>query len=159
MKTFLSYINESAIDLPKNSLDETVFDFFDDRPPVLKAGIKYQIAKDVDDIEEMVHIRRFYMVGSILTRTYSKNCDIDVTVEVDERNVDEMLENKLLKTVEKMNGKLATGTTHPINYYIYIKEDTEIDEHRFDGIYDIINDKVIFKYVNHELQIKTIDQI
>jgi|688.fasta_scaffold86856_4 hypothetical protein len=143
MKTFSEFINESAIDLPKNSLDPTVFDFFDDRLPVLKAGIKYQIAKDVDVIEEILHIKRFYIVGSILSRKYSKNADIDVTVEVDERNIDEMLEAKAFKLVEKMNGKLAVGTTHPINYYIFVKEDEEIEEGRFEGIYDVINDKWI----------------
>lgn len=143
MKTFSEYINESAVDLPKNSLDPTVFDFFDDRLPVLKAGIKYQIAKDVDAIEEVLRIKRFYIVGSILSRKYSKDADIDVTVEVDEKNIDEMLEAKAFRLVDKMNGKLAVGTTHPINYYIFVKEDEEIEEGRFEGIYDVINDKWI----------------
>lgn len=143
MKTFSEYINESALDIPKNSLDPTVFDFFDDRLPVLKAGIKYQIAKDVDAIEEVLRIKRFYIVGSILSRKYNQDTDIDVTVEVDERNIDEMLEAKAFRLVDKMNGKLAIGTTHPINYYIFVKQDEEIEEHRFEGIYDVINDKWI----------------
>jgi hypothetical protein len=141
-KIFSEFIKESIIDIPKQSLDATVFDFYDDKLPTLKTGIRVQIAKDIDRIEEIVPVRRFYMVGSILSRHYNKDCDIDITVDVYEKNVNDILETKLLKFINELNGSLAIGTTHPINYYINVSDD-EIDEHRYDAIYDIINQRWI----------------
>ena len=153
MKTFSEFIKESVVDIPKNSLDPDVFDFFDDRLPVLKTGIKYQIAKDVDAIEEYIRIRKFNIVGSILTRQYTKNSDIDVTIEVNEKDSNDMLESKVVKFVHKLNGKLAVGTTHPINYYIYVSDD-ELDPYKYDAIYDVINDKWIKQPKNLEVNVE-----
>jgi predicted nucleotidyltransferase len=139
MKKFDTYLTESIVDIPKNNLDPTVFDFpDDDRPPYLKPAVKKQIMEDVDKFADIVGINRFYVVGSILTKHYSERSDIDVTIEVFKEEVDDVLHGKLLTLIKLLNGKLATGTTHPINYYILLDKP---DEDRFDAMYDVPNDR------------------
>lgn len=138
MKTFFDYIKESVISLPRNSLDPNVFTFPEGMAPILNTGIKKQILADVDGINKYLTVKDFYMVGSILTKSYAENSDIDINVEVYKEDVDDVVQLKLLSIIKQMNGKLATGTSHPINYYIQLEDR---DDDNFDGIYDVINEK------------------
>ena len=138
MKPFDQYLKESVIDIPKPNLDPNVFDFPDDgRPPYLKPVIKKQIMEDVDKFADIMGIKRFYIVGSILTKTYTEKSDIDVNIEGYREEIDDVLQAKLLTLIKLLNGHFATGTTHPINYYILLNDP---DEERFDGMYDVSND-------------------
>lgn len=127
-----SYINESVIDIPRNSLDPTVFQFRDDSYPIMHPMIKTQIQYDIEDIDDVVHVNRYYVIGSILTNKYSPTSDIDINVEVNARNKMEM--EDAIKVIKDINGRLAPGTTHPINYYIM---ENKYDLMKTDAAYDV----------------------
>jgi len=138
MKPFNEFINESVLDIPRNTLDPKVFQFEDAKPPVLNTAIKKQILTDVANFEALTPIKHVHIVGSILTKTYSANSDIDVNIGIYREDVDDLMQGKLSITVKKLNGRLAYGTIHPINYYLLFNEP---DPERFDAIYDVPNEK------------------
>lgn len=140
MIPFSTYINESVLDIPRNTLDPLVFQFEDGKPPILNPAIKKQIQIDVGQLEKLVTIKQLYVVGSILTKTYSPNSDIDVNVEIFKEEVDDLMQAKLSMTIKALNGKLAVGTLHPINYYIMFNE---ANPERFDAIYDVPSERWI----------------
>jgi hypothetical protein len=108
---------ESVIDIPRNSLDPAVFQFPDDGFPILQPLIKTQILKDIENINRVVPIQNFYIIGSILSKHYNKNSDIDVNIEIN-KNVEDYDINNAHHIIKRINGGMAAGTTHPINYYI-----------------------------------------
>jgi len=141
MKTFSDFIKESVVDIPRANLDPTVFEFPDnDGEPFLRHPIKRQILRDMDDFIDIVPIKRFYIVGSILTKFYGENSDIDVNIDIYKDDVDDLMQAKLIEIIRRLNGKLAANTTHPINYYIVLGDVNESD---FDGMYDVQTDKWI----------------
>lgn len=153
---YITQINESVIDIERDSLDPTVFQFFEDgRLPILKDGIKAQILKDVVSIHSIIPVVDYFIIGSILTPQYNETSDIDVNVQVDAAYVDSLGTAKVLQIVKKLNGKYAVGTTHPINYYI-ITNEYNLD--KTDAAYDVVNEKWlktpikiepdIYKYAN-----------
>lgn len=105
----------------------------DGEPPVLNAGIKAQIVEDVLNLRRSIGINKIYIIGSILTRNYTRRSDIDVTIEVNKEDLDPdtgiMGVEKVIQLLTALNGKLAVGTTHPINYYIT----TDFDEDNADA--------------------------
>jgi predicted nucleotidyltransferase len=138
---FKKFITESVVDIPRNTLDPTVFSFPESGLPVLQSAIKEQIIRDIQRLSSIFPISDFYIIGSILTRRYNENSDIDVNVELDSRGIiDELSTNTILKALKRVNGKLATGTTHPINYYI-MREEYDLD--KTDAAYDVLSDKWI----------------
>jgi len=133
------YLNESAIDIPRNSLDPTVFSFPDGSPPILQSIIKKQIQRDVERINSIYPVKRFYIIGSIVTHRYNISSDIDVNVEIESRGEkDEISLEAILRVVKSLNGKLAVGTTHPINYYL-LQHEYDLD--KADAAYDVMNEK------------------
>jgi len=140
MKSFNTFV-ESVIDIPRNSLDPVVFQFVDGQAPILNPAIKKQIIKDVALLDEIVPIKTFYMVGSILTKTYTNDSDIDVNVEFYPEDVDDIVQEKLISILKVINGRKAVGTIHPINYYVSLE--SIINDDRFDAVYDIQNERWI----------------
>jgi len=132
-------IRESVVDIPRDSLDSTVFQFFNDgRPPILKDGIKSQILRDVDSIGHIAQIDTFYGIGSIFTQNYTSNCDIDITIQINVNDLESVSAADLLAMIKKLNGKLAVGSTHPINYYCIT---SEYDWDKAEAVYDIPNER------------------
>lgn len=140
LPSFKKYVTlkESIVDIPRDTLDPTVFSFPTNGLPVLQSSIKKQILKDIDSINNVVPVKNFFMIGSILTKRYDKESDIDVNVEIDNVDEDIISSNEVLGLAKKLNGKLAAGTTHPINYYI---THNEYDLNKTDAAYDILNHK------------------
>lgn len=136
----LYYLNESVIDIPRNSLDSTVFSFPEGERPLLQSSIKKQILRDIERINSVYPVRRFYIIGSIVTHRYNISSDIDVNVELEDRgNREEDISlEAILRVTKSLNGKLAIGTTHPINYYLM---QHEYDLDKTDAAYDVVNDK------------------
>jgi predicted nucleotidyltransferase len=152
MKTFDSIINkainESIVDISRNSIDPSVFEFPDTGLPILHPAIKEQIINDIHKIDEIIHVVDFYLCGSILTRKYSPTSDIDVNVHV---NSDDNVEKeKALMLLKQINGRLAAGTTHPVNYFIM---EGKIDFSKFNGVYDIENERWRKEPVNVEIDL------
>lgn len=133
------YLKESVIDIPRDSLDPTVFSFPDGGSPILQTAIKKQIQKDVERINAIFPVRRFYIIGSIVTRRYNMSSDIDVNVEIEEQGQkDGISMEAILRVAKSLNGKLAIGTTHPINYFL-IQHEYDLD--KTDAAYDVMNEK------------------
>jgi hypothetical protein len=148
MKNFDNCINaflhkqifkESIIDIPRDSLDQTVFQFFDDgRLPLFKDGIKKQIITDINKLDSIIPIVNFFAIGSILTKSYDEKSDLDVNVQVDAEMADVIATGEIMHVLKKLNGNLAVGTTHPINYYIVTQE---YDLDKTEAAYDIANER------------------
>lgn len=132
---------EAVTDIPRDTLDPTVFNFFEDgRLPEFKDAIKKQINIDISKINAMVSVVNFFVIGSILTPQYSSKSDIDVNVQIDAEEVDLIASADLLQLMKRLNGKYATGTTHPINYYLVTEE---YNLEKTEAAYDIGNDRWI----------------
>lgn len=130
-----SFLNESVVDIPRNSLDPSVFEFSDSNAPILHPLIKTQIAQDIEEIARVIPVTRYFIVGSILTKNYTSNSDLDVNVEVDPPS--NRVPTEIFDIVKQINGKLAGGTTHPINYYI-MEENYDLD--KTEAAYDVANE-------------------
>lgn len=136
---FKEYITESVIDIPRDTLDPNVFSFPDTGQPRLQSSIKKQIVSDITKIDNVIPVKQFYIIGSILTKRYNDKSDIDVNVEVENGGTsDERFSDIVSKIVKKLNGKLAVGTTHPVNYFLMR---TEYDLDKTDAAYDVMNDR------------------
>lgn len=139
MINFKEFILEGVTDIPRDTLDPTVFSFPTDGQPKLQSAIKKQILSDITKIDSVLPVKQFYIIGSILTKRYNKNSDIDINVEIENRGAsDEEYSSLISRVVKKLNGKLATGTTHPINYYI-MREEYDLD--KTDAAYDVLNNR------------------
>lgn len=139
--TFKHFLKESIIDIPRNTVDPTVFSIHPGGHPILQLGIKQQILKDINKINVKFPVTKFYIVGSILTKHYNRDSDIDVNVEIDvDRLNNDGHQEAIMRLIKKINGKMAIGTTHPINYYI-TREEYDLD--KTDAAYDVLNNKWI----------------
>ena len=152
MNTFDSFINrafnESIIDITRNSLDPSVFEFPETGLPIMHPIIKEQIIADIRKVDDVIHVVDYYLCGSILTKKYSATSDIDVNVHVSSENAIE--KEKALLLLKELNGRLASGTTHPVNYFIM---EGKIDYSKFNGVYDIENEKWRKEPVNVEIDL------
>ena len=70
-KFFNDVLNESIIDIPRNSLDPTVFEFPEDGPPIMHPIIKTQILNDIEQLKDLVPVMLFFAIGSILSKNYT----------------------------------------------------------------------------------------
>jgi len=150
---FNEFYTESILDTPRTDLDPTVFELVDGLPPKLHGAIKAQILEDVLRLKRKMVVNKTFIIGSILTKTYNKNSDIDVTLEVNSEDVHPETGlagvEELTYLLRDLNGNLAVGTTHPINYYIT----TEFREENADAIYDIDTDAWVKEPYDTQLEI------
>jgi len=82
-----------------------------------------------------VPVKRAYVVGSITGYYYKPDSDIDVSLVV---KADEELLLALKENTKTVNGTLAPGTEHPINFFVLSSLPSL---KRFDGVYDLIRHK------------------
>lgn len=136
----LQYFNESILDAVKPNLDPKVFHADGNGIMILNDVIKAQIESDLAKFDSIVPSSTSNIVGSILTKSYNDRSDIDVNVVYDKEDVDPISANRLMILLRSINGRLGTGTTHPINYYLYFSDGTDYQD-RFDGIYDFKSNK------------------
>lgn len=133
------YLSESVLDIPRDGLDQNVFQFPDQGAPVINARIKQQIIDGVGQIHLVVPVQDYYVLGSILTPKYNEHSDIDVNCEVD-ANINPVALENLVALLKQINGRLAVGTQHPINFFV-VKG--EFDQDKTEAIYDVANDRWI----------------
>jgi len=153
MNNFNTYINniinESILDITRNSLDPTVFEFPDDKPPIMHPMIKTQIMTDIEKFKEVTKVVVYFVVGSILTKKYSPHSDIDVNVQIDVSDDNLML--RIFDLIKHLNGNLAAGTTHPINYYA-VKSTYDLGN--TNAAYDVANEAWIKEPEDIDLNVK-----
>ena len=150
MKTFRQ-IRESIIDIPRSTYAPLVFDNTDTRNPKLKQSVLDMIDKQIKEFEKEYPVLKYTLIGSILTKRYRNDADLDINVlfDVPEEDREEertRLSKKYLSASnpDNIQGKEIPGTKHPVNYYL-ITDKRAYDEQNLkaDAAFDIKINKFI----------------
>jgi len=144
MKSFKLF-KESIIDIPRRTYAPGVFDDEDTDNPKIKDSVLRLITKQFQEFETEYPILKYSLIGSILTKRYRNDADLDINVLFDvpeEKRDDERLrlskQYLSAKNPDNIQGKLIPGTKHPINYYFITDEETYDDQNaKADAVFDI----------------------
>ena len=145
------YLKESIIDIPRRTYAPAVFDDADTKNPKIKPSVKKLIDTQLKEFEKEYPIIKTALIGSILTKRYRNDADLDINVLFDvpkEKQEDERvrLSQKYLsaKNPDNIQGKEIPGTKHPINFYFITDQKTYDDQNKkADAVFDIENNKFI----------------
>ena len=148
---FKEFINESIIDIPRRTYAPKVFDNADTPNPTIKDSVKKQIETQLKEFESEYPILKTSLIGSILTKRYRNDADLDINVLFDvpaDKQEEERtrLSKKYLsaKNPDNIQGKLIPGSEHPINFYfITDKETYENQNKKADAVYEIETNKFV----------------
>ena len=144
---FYKQLIESIIDIPRKDYAPGVFDNADTENPKLKQKVLDMIDKQMKEFEKLAPVKETSLIGSILTKRYRNDADLDINVLFDvpeaEQEERRLQYSSLLKDI---NGKLVPGTAHPVNYYV-ITDPKVYDNNNLkaDGIFSIKNNDWIKK--------------
>ena len=144
MKSFKLF-KESIIDIPRRTFAPAVFDDEDTNNPKIKDSVLRLITEQFKEFESEYPILKYSLIGSILTKRYRNDADLDINVLFDvpeDKQEDERLRlsKQFLsaKNPDNIQGKLIPGTKHPINYYFITDEKTYDDQNKkADAVFDI----------------------
>jgi len=144
MKSFKLF-KESIIDIPRRTYAPSVFDDEDTDNPKIKDSVLRLITEQFKEFESEYPILKYSLIGSILTKRYRNDADLDINVlfDVPEEKQEEerlRLSKKYLASSnpDNIQGKLIPGTKHPINYYFITDEKTYDDQNKkADAVFDI----------------------
>ena len=144
MKSFKLF-KESIIDIPRRTFAPAVFDDEDTNNPKIKDSVLRLITEQFKEFEAEYPILKYSLIGSILTKRYRNDADLDINVLFDvpeDKQEDERLRlsKQFLsaKNPDNIQGKLIPGTKHPINYYFITDEKTYDDQNKkADAVFDI----------------------
>ena len=140
-------IQEAVIDIPRRTYAKGVFDNADTDNPKLKQGVLDIINNQIKQFNDIRPVLKYSLVGSILTKTYRDDADLDVNVLFDVPLEDrDVIRKELAKSLRNINGTLVPGTKHPINYYIITDPNVkETNDKMADAVFDIKNNTFIRK--------------
>ena len=140
-------IQEAVIDIPRRTYAKGVFDDADTNNPKLKQGVLDIINNQIKQFNEIKPVLKYSLVGSILTKTYRDDADLDVNVLFDVPLPDrDVIRKELAKSLRNINGALVPGTKHPINYYIITDPNVkETNDKMADAVFDVKNNTFIRK--------------
>ena len=131
---FLKFLKESIIDIPRRTYAPAVFDEADTDNPKIKPSVKRQIDIQLKEFEQDYPIIKTGLIGSILTKKYRNDADLDINIlfDVPADKQDEertRLSKKYLSVSnpDNIQGKLIPGTKHPINFY-FITDKVSYDD-------------------------------
>jgi hypothetical protein len=136
-------ITESIIDIPRKDYSRSIFDKFKTNKPVLKKHIKGTIERQLKKLSKIAPIKDYRLIGSILTKRYRKDADLDINVLFDVPvSKRPSVHEKLKKAAIKINGKEITGTKHPINFFVIVDEKIYNRANKLaDAVFDIKTNK------------------
>jgi hypothetical protein len=153
IKTFKEKFNlvESIIDIPRRTYALGVFDDADTKNPKIKPSVKKLIDTQLKEFGKEYSVIKTSLIGSILTKRYRNDADLDINVLFDvpkEKQEDERvrLSQKYLsaKNPDNIQGKEIPGTKHPINFYFITDQKTYDDQNKkADAVFDIETNKFI----------------
>ena len=149
--SFKNKILESIIDIPRKTYAPKVFDDANTSNPKIKDSVKKQIEDQLKEFESEYSILKTSLIGSILTKRYRNDADLDINVLFDvpadkQDSERERLSKKYLssKNPDNIQGKLIPGSEHPINYYFITDKKTYDDQNKkADAVFDIESNKFI----------------
>jgi len=138
---------EAVIDIPRRTYAKGVFDNADTENPKLKQTVLDIIQNQIKQFNEIRPVLKYSLVGSILTKNYRDDADLDVNVLFDVPLADrDVVRKELAKSLRNINGALVPGTKHPINYYIITDPNVkETNDKMADAVFDIKNNTFIRK--------------
>ena len=150
MKNFSNFLHESIIDPEHPTLSPLVFDDADE--PKLKSSVRDQILLKLAILAKSADVTDYSLIGSILTRRYTDDSDIDVNVLVSASD-DKM--DQIRSAAVKLSGSFLEGTKHPINLHVLNdKSDYDNANDSADGVFDISNNKFIRKPIEKPFHIE-----
>ena len=76
-------LKESVIDIPRRTYAPGVFDDADTNNPKIKSSVKTMIDKQVKEFEKEYPVIEIGLIGSILTKRYRNDADLDINVLFD----------------------------------------------------------------------------
>ena len=144
-KKIVDDVKESIIDIPRKRYAPGVFDNADTNNPKLKQVVRDMIDAQLKQFAEYHPIKKYSLIGSILTKRYRDDADLDINIlfDVPESEREAALE-ALRKNLKDVNGKLIPGTKHPINYFVIVDPAVkEKNDGMAEGIFDVKNNKFI----------------
>src|SRR6056300_1274404 len=147
MGKFKDFILESIIDIPRRTYAPKVFDDADTANPKIKPSVKKLIDSQLKEFESEYPVLKTSLIGSILTKRYRNDADLDINVLFDvpaEKAEEERvrLSKKYLSASnpDNIQGQLIPGSQHPINFYFITDKKTyEDQEEKADAVFDIEN--------------------
>jgi hypothetical protein len=144
-----AYLPYHTNPIAQNSLDPRVWYFLPQGgDPKLQPEVKTQILLDIDRINgaegegARKRVWDYFIVGPVVEENSSEKCSINVLVLINKTNLDDMLKERILQIMKEINGRLATGTLHPIHYIPTIRD---LDQERYKAIYHPYTEKWVKK--------------
>src|SRR6056300_180819 len=80
---FKDYIKESIIDIPRRTYAPGVFDSADTSDPKIKDSVKDLINNQIKEFESEYPVLKKSLIGSILTKRYRNDADLDINILFD----------------------------------------------------------------------------
>ena len=151
MKSFKQFkkLYESIIDIPRKTYAKAVFDKADTPNPELKASVQKQVLDGIKSFEKFGKIVKYGLIGSILTKQYRGDADLDINILFDipgSKEEQEKMHDKIKEYQYEINGKTIPGSEHPINYFSIIDPAIFDKANKMaDGIFDIDKNKWVKK--------------
>ncbi len=106
----------------------------------LRKEIKSQIIERVQTLIPLKNIKELYLIGSTTGYQWTEDSDIDINVTVDPPEL--ISDPLIIKKRKQINGNIAKGTLHPINFFLVPWNGKEQfwGDSAF-GVYDILKDR------------------
>ena len=150
MKTF-KQLRESIIDIPRSVYAPLVFDDANTSNPKIKQSVLDMIENQIKEFETEYPVIKIALIGSILTKRYRNDADLDINVLFDvpaDKAEDERIRlSKQYLSVsnpDNIQGKDIPGSQHPVNYYFITDQETYDDQNsKADAVFDIRGNKFI----------------
>ena len=146
---FKDFLKESIIDIPRKTYARPVFDNADTSNPRLKPSVRKQILDGIKTFERFGKVVKYTLIGSILTKQYRDDADLDINILFDipgSKAEQEKVHEKIREYQFTANGKVIPGTKHPINYFSIIDPALFTKAREMaDGTYDIDKNEFIRK--------------
>ena len=146
---FKDYIKESIIDIPRSTYARPVFDKADTDNPVLKPSVRKQLLDVIKQFERFGKVVNHTLIGSILTKRYRDDADLDVNILFKipgSKAQQEKVHEKIREHQWEANGEKVGDSNHIINYFSII-DPAIFSRNRAmaDGTFDISDNKFIRK--------------
>jgi predicted nucleotidyltransferase len=150
MKNFTEFFVESILDPEQPTLSPQIFDVSEE--PKLKGDVRTQIMVGISKLSELVNVLDYTLIGSILTRRYANDSDIDVNVLI---NASQDKFDAAKELAIELSGKTVNNTKHPINYHVLSDvSDFENANNSADGVFDISKNVFIRKPIDKPFHVE-----
>jgi hypothetical protein len=144
-----AYLKYHTDPISPNSLDPRIWYFLPNGgDPKLQSEVKTQITNDIDQINSAeqeyakTRVWDYFVVGPVMREGSSEKCSLDVIVQINSTNLSDMLKEHILQTIKRINGRLATGSLHPIHYIPTVRK---VDIANYDAVYHPFTEKWLKK--------------